>query len=152
MPGEPNPYEAPRADIGLGTDALPRRTGWKLYAWAVVVIQLVGLGFDLQRITVTAVLDDFVTVVAMLGLLGYAYRRAFWGQQIWMLWAVLFPMSNAAIGMWVYPQQNGTGARIGYFVAMLLLSPQYWAVIRYAYRSPEVWYKAAGRGKVRGDI
>jgi hypothetical protein len=112
----------------------------------VVVIQLVGLGFDLRKINVTEVLDDFVTVVAMLGLVGYAFRRAFLRQQMWMLWAVLFPLSNAAIGMWVYPQQNGTGARIGYFVAMLLLSPQYWAVFHYAYRSPELWHKGPGRG------
>jgi hypothetical protein len=109
----------------------------------VAAIQVVGFFFDLQKLNVAEVLDDVVTAVAMIGLLGFAYRRAFGGRRIWKVWAVLFPLSNAAIGVWVYPKQNSTGAWVGYFVAMLLLSPQYWAVIRYAYRSDALWRPVA---------
>jgi hypothetical protein len=55
-----------------------------------------------------------------------------------MLWAVLFPVSNAMIGFWVYPH-IGTGGHTEYLAAMLLFFPQYLAVFRYGYRSPDIW-------------
>jgi len=47
----------------------------------------------------------------MVGLLGYAFRKRIGGQRIWMLWAVLFPVSNAIIGLWVYPHARRSSIR-----------------------------------------
>jgi len=142
MTEAPNPYAAPTSDIGLIPSSTSRRVGWKVYALAIAVLQIVGFIFDLRKINVAEVLDDLVTIVGMVGLLGYAFRRPVLGQRIWMFWAVLFPVSNAVIGLWVYPH-TGTGGHLGYFAAMLLFFPQYLAVFRYGYRSSEIWSGAA---------
>ena len=141
----PNPYAAPKSDIGLIPASTSRRVRWKVYAFAIAVLQIIGFIFDLRKFNVAEVLDDLVTMVGMVGLLGYAFRWRIWGRRIWMLWAVLFPVSNAVIGLWVYPH-TGTGGHIGYFAAMLLFFPQYLAVFRYGYRSPEIWRGDTGSG------
>jgi hypothetical protein len=143
MTEAPNPYAAPKSDLGPIPGSTSRRVGWKVYALAIAVLQLIGFWFDLQKINVAEVLDDLVTMVGMVGLLGYAFRWHIGGRRIWMLWAILLPVSNAAIGLWVYPH-TGTGSRIGYFAAMLLFFPQYLAVFRYGYRSSEIWREATG--------
>lgn len=145
MTEAPNPYAAPKSDIGSIPASTSSRVGWRMYALAIAVLQIIGFLFDLRKINVAEVLDDLVTIVGMVGLLGYAFRRHIWGRRIWMLWAVLFPVSNAMIGLWVYPH-TGTGGHIGYFAAMLLFLPQYLAVFHYGYRSPEIWRGAAGSG------
>lgn len=138
MPEGPNPYAAPKSDAGLGPAFSSRRVGWKVYALVIAAVQLVGFVFDLRRISVAEMLDDLVTLVGMVGLIGYAFRHRFAGRRLWMLWAVLFPVSNAIIGVWVYPR-GGSGGPIEYFAAMLLFLPQYLAVMYYAYRSPDIW-------------
>jgi hypothetical protein len=120
----PNPYAAPKSDVGLFPASPSRRAGWKVYALAVAALQILGFFFDLRKIHVAEILDDLVTIVGMVGLFGYAFRRPIGRRRIWMLWAVLFPVSNAMIGVWVYPH-TGTGGHIGYFLAMLLFAPQY---------------------------
>jgi hypothetical protein len=141
----PNPYAAPRADIAPAPASPSRRTGWKVYAFGVVALQLVGLFFALRKISVAEALDYAVTAVGIIGLFGYAYRRPFWGRRIWMLWGALFPVWDIVMGAWVYPRQNGTGVHMIYFLAMLLFLPQYLAVIRYGYSSRELWSEAGRR-------
>ena len=145
MKKAPNPYTAPKSDLAPHPSNTSRRVGWKVYALAIAVLQVIGFLFDLRKINIAEVLDDLVTIVGMVGLIGYAFRRHIGGRRIWMLWAVLFPVSNAMIGLWVYPH-TGTGGHVGYFTAMLLFFPQYLAVYRYAYRSPEIWRGAAASG------
>jgi hypothetical protein len=142
---ESNPYSAPKSDIGLVEASPSRRIGWKAYAYGMAVIQIVGFFLDLKKIYPEEILDDLVTTIGMIGLFGYAYRRPFWRRKIWMLWAVLFPVSNVVVGVWGGAGHNGPYARIGNFGAMLFLSPQYLAVIRYAYRSRELWRRHSGR-------
>jgi hypothetical protein len=147
MTEAPNPYAAPKSDIELIPASPSRRVGWRVYALAIAGLQIIGFMVDLRKINLAEVLDDLVTMVGMVGLLGYAFRRHIGGRRIWMLWAVLFPVSNAVIGLWIYPH-TGTGGHLGYFAAMLLFFPQYLAVFRYGYRSPEIWRGAAGSGAV----
>jgi hypothetical protein len=150
MTEAPNPYAAPKSDIELIPASPSRRVGWRVYALAIAGLQIIGFMVDLRKINLAEVLDDLVTMVGMIGLLGYAFRRRIGGRRIWMLWAVLFPVSNAVIGLWIYPH-TGTGGHLGYFVAMLLFFPQYLAVFRYGYRSPEIWRGAAGSGAVSSE-
>jgi hypothetical protein len=55
--------------------ATSRRGGWKVYALAIAVLQIFGFFIDLRKINVAEVLDDLVTIVGMVGLLGYAFHR-----------------------------------------------------------------------------
>jgi hypothetical protein len=139
-----NPYEAPRSDIAPVPASPSKRTGWKLYAYSLTLLQIGGLVFTLPKLRVAEGLDYAVTAVGMMGLFGYAYRRPLWSRRIWMLWGALYPVWDLVMAGWVYPEQNGTGARTEYFVVLLLALPLYLALIRYAYRSRELWFVAAG--------
>jgi hypothetical protein len=145
-----NPYQAPRSEISSGGPPPAPGIGWRIYACAVAVAQVMGFVVDLGGGRAIEILDDGVTLVGMVALLGYAFRRRFWRRRFWMVWAILFPLSNAAIGVWVYPRQSASGTRAGYFVAMLLLFPQYLAVIRYAYRSRALWIPEGEEGARKG--
>ena len=134
-----DPYAAPRSDSAPDPTSPSLRTGWKVYAVVVAVVQMVGLFFAWPKIGVTEGLDYAVTAVGTIGLFGYAYRRPLMGRQIWMLWGVLFPVWDVVMGAWVYPRKTGTGIQMEYFLAMLLFLPQYIALIRYGYSSRELW-------------
>jgi len=139
-----DPYTAAQPKIGPTTGSTSGRVGWKVYGLGVVIFQIIGLVYDLRTPQLMEVMDDLVTMVGMVGLLGYVFQKRVGWRSLWRLWAVLFPVSNALIGLWVYPRV-GTGGYLGYFAAMLLFFPQYLAVFRYGYRSPEIW-----RGMARG--
>ncbi len=115
-----------------------------MYAYGLVLLQITGLLFSLRKIDVAELVDYAVTIVGMIGLFGYAYRRTLWRRRIWMAWSAFLPAWDVVFGLWVYPRQNGTGIRIGYFVGMLLILPNYLALIRYAYGSRDLWSEAAG--------
>jgi len=139
MPEDPNPYQAPRSDAEQFPSSGSGRTGWKVYACGVGVIQIVGLFFALPKSGITEGLDYAVTAVGMLGLFGYAFRRRCLRRRIWTFWCVFFPLWDGVMGAWVYPKQTGTDFQKGYFLAMLLFLPQYLALIRYAFSSGELW-------------
>jgi hypothetical protein len=147
MTEELNPYEAPRSDTAPVPSSRPRRTGWKLYAYALALLQIGGLAFTLPKLRVAEGLDYAVTAVGMIGLFGYVYRRPLWSRRIWMLWGALYPVWDVVMASWIYPRQNGTGVRTEYFAVLLLALPLYLALIRYAYRSRELWFAAAGQSE-----
>jgi hypothetical protein len=140
-----DPYAAPRSDIAPDPAYSSRRTGWKVYAFGVAALQVVGLLSILRKMGVAEALDCAVAVVGVIGLFGYAYRRPFWGRWIWMFLGALLPMWGVVMGAWVYPRQMGTEMHIGYFTLLLPFLPWYWAVIRYGYGSRELWIEAARR-------
>ena len=105
----------------------------------MATVQLVGLLFALSKMGISEALDYGVTAVGLMGLFGYAFRRPWLGRRSWMVLSVLIPLWDVAMGVWIYPRQSGTGVELEYFVAMLLFLPQYLALVRYAYRSAELW-------------
>jgi hypothetical protein len=108
-------------------------------------LQVLGLLSILRKMGVAEALDCAVSVVGSIGLFGYAYRRPLWGRRIWMVWGPLLPVWGVVMVGWVYPRQNGTGMHISYFLMILPFLPWYWAVVRYGYRSRELWIEAARR-------
>jgi hypothetical protein len=146
MPEPPNPYQAPRAELGPERAPPSPRTAWKAYAYAIVALQLLGLYSGLAEIDGVQALDFAVTGVGVVGLFGFAYRRPILERWFWKPWSVLNPAWDIAMGLWVYPRQEREpvpGAMLAYFLFMLLIVPQYVALVRYGYFSPEVWRKRA---------
>jgi hypothetical protein len=145
MTEEMNPYKAPRFDT-VGVPSSPsRRTGLKLYAYVLALLQTGGLVFTLPKLSVAEVFDYAVTAVGMVGLFGYVYRRPLWDRRIWMLWGALLPVWDVVMAGWIYPRLDGTEVRTDYLLVLLLALPLYVALIHYAYRSRELWSVRAGQ-------
>ena len=143
---EPNPHKAPDSDTNAGKIPPGRRTGWKAYAYAVLALQLFGLYYALPQLDGVRALDYAVTVVGMVGLFAFAYRRPILERWFWRPWSLLNPAWDFVMGAWVYPKQEPHFAResvLVYFALMLLFVPEYVALIRYGYFSPDVWAKTA---------
>ena len=149
MPEEPNPYAAPSADTNL-IGPPSKRTAWKAYALAVLVLQVIGLVAGLPKMDSVDAVDFGMTAVGVVGLFGFAFRRRLLTRGIWMAWSIVLPLWDAAMGLWIYPSQaaqDKPGWTTAYFMAMVLFLPEYLALIWYAYRSHEIW----SRGPVRPD-
>jgi len=144
-----NPYTAPRVDTNVAPSSPSRRTGWKIYAYCLVAIQIVGLFYSLPKMNLSRALDDSVTIVGMLGLFGFAYRRPLLRRQVWMLWSAVLPLWDIMMGAWVYPRETVSaveGVQMVYFIALLIFIPEYLALIRYGYSSRELWHKTTSAG------
>ena len=144
-----NPYAAPRVDTNPVPVSPSGRTGWKVYTYGLATLHVVGLFFTPPRIHLSHALDAIVTLVGMLGLFGFAYRRYFLGRRIWMIWSLLLPLWDVMMGAWVYPRQAATaveGVQLVYCFVLLFCLPQYLALIRYAFLSREFWHKGASAG------
>ena len=143
MPAGFNPYAPPGADLNPVRAPSSKRTGWKIYAWGLAAFLIGAFVFTLPEMGVTDVVDYAVSTVGIVGLFGFAYRRPLLRRQVWALWSVLLPAWDVVMGAWLHSSSSGTTGRVGYFVAMTLLLPEYLALARYAYRSPQLWYQPA---------
>jgi hypothetical protein len=138
----PNPFEPPRSDSNPAARPPARRMVWRIYAFAVLGLQLAGLSVELPRLDSIRVLDYAATAVGLLGLFAFAFRRPLLGPWFWRPWCVFMPVWDAAMGAWIYPSQEGRFVPeqiTAYFVLMVLFLPEYVALVRYAYFSPELW-------------
>jgi hypothetical protein len=143
-----DPYTAPRSDSNQVEQPPSKRTGWKIYAIGVVALQAAGLLISLPKLDPAQAVDYGMTIVGVVGLFGFAYRRPLLRRWIWMLWSILLPVWDVVMGAWIYPSQESRSVPVvvmTYFMLMLLFVPEYVALIRYAYFSSELWPKADSR-------
>jgi hypothetical protein len=144
MPEELNPFAAPRTDLSAPEPASrPRRTGWKIYAAFVAILNLVGIVANLSdgflKVRPEAIVDSLVSIVGTIGLFGYAYHRAIFRRRLWTIWIVVFPLFDVVMRAVVYTRQNGHVSRTSLVLGMMMVLPHYQALFRYAHRSPELW-------------
>jgi hypothetical protein len=149
MPDHPNPFEPPRSDPNPVAGPPSRRTVWRIYAFSVLGLQLAGLSVELPRLDAIRALDYTATVVGLVGLFAFAFRRKLLGLWFWRPWCVFMPAWDAAMGAWVYPSQEGRFVPeqiTAYFILMLLFVPEYVALVRYAYFETDLWPGSATPG------
>jgi hypothetical protein len=141
-----NPYEAPNAPLDRHeTPSRPHR-GWRFYFWLMSALFVVAVGFELFQPSD----DRFVTVVdylawgfSLVGLFGYAYRRIILRREIWRTWLPLVLIWDSGVLLRQFWRED-LGDDVALFVAIvafttLAVIPQYVALYRYGYRSPELW-------------
>jgi hypothetical protein len=147
MLDRPNPYAAPGSNTSVDVTAPSSRTVWKIYALALVTLQVVGLVMGPPKMDATRALDYCMSVFGIVGLFGYAYRRRVLTRKFWMLWGIFLPLWDLMMGVWVYPSQQSGPQRetvAAYLVLMVFVIPDYVALLRYGYRSPDIWSQAPG--------
>jgi hypothetical protein len=118
---------------------------WRIYAYTIALLNVVTLGVELTRGNVLRLLDCLPGLLAVAGLLGYAHQRRVLWRWGWMAVAVLLPLWDIAMGALVYPrlEPNTSASTPEYFLLMPLFFPEYWALFRYAFRSPGLWARRA---------
>lgn len=141
-----NPYEPPEADIEPGGPA-PRNTVWWRVFFALSAI-MVGLGVlavpFIPGLNMIDIIDFAASIVAMIGLYGFAYYKRIGGVVFWRYFfylmafeSILFIIVMPLAGANRYGQPSEFDGfyifeiAYGYLILM--------ALYLYAYRRPFVW-------------
>jgi len=116
------------------------RQGWKIYciavAIALVVIYVAVLTAAFRPVHLV---DLALTLLSFAGLYGYAFRRRILWPGFWRIQCFLFPAWEIAMNFYFSHNAAGISGSIALFVLILFFVPEYWALWRYGYRSPEIW-------------
>ena len=117
------------------------RTGWKLYAIALGILLCVMYPtVMLSQFRIIYLLDLPLTVVAYLGLIGYAFRRKLGSRHIWKAVFIVFVAWELIFNFFLSPDSLGQVgiATVASWMAVLLL-PEYVALWRYGYGQQDLW-------------
>jgi hypothetical protein len=140
-----NPYEPPGSPL-KGAHGRPRNTlWWKVFFWITLVLTLftvLGVA-SIKGVSLMDYVDFALSLVAVVGLFGFAYYRPIGGVVFWryffyvaLVEAVVYSLVFPALGVARYGDTSITYwylFEIGYTVLIL------WAIYRYAYQVPIIW-------------
>ena len=141
LPSKLNPYAPPRPDTAPQPSAADRR-GWRIYAYTITLLTVVSFLAELRKVNAIRLIDYGPGLLGLVGLLGYAHHRALLRRWVWMIHSLLLPLWDIALGAWVYPwfePHSPPSSVLGYFTLMPIFFPEYLALIRYAYKSKDIW-------------
>ena len=141
-----NPYQPPDSELEPGGPPPRNSTGWRVFFW--ISAGLVGLGVlavpFIDNLTLLDLVDFGTSIVAVVGLFGFAYYRRIGGVVFWryffyfaLLESFVFVILLPLIGAERYGEPTGMD---GFYLfeivyAYLILSALYF----YAYRREFVW-------------
>jgi hypothetical protein len=115
--------------------------GWKLYAVALgLLLCLMYPTVMLSRFRPIYLLDLPITLLAYLGLVGYAFRRKLGSRHIWKGVCVVFVGWEFVFNFFLSSESLEQVGIVGVALWMaVLLVPEYVALWRYGYRSQDLW-------------
>ncbi|MCK5896875.1 MAG: hypothetical protein KAG20_08720 [Cocleimonas sp.] len=146
-----NPYDPPTSNIEVDEPISDRRIGWKIFFLLMLAFELFGFYAVYESILDDSVLISdlvglFIYPIMLLGLFGYAFKYAFFHQNIWK---IFFPIS-LLMDFWVLldvfqasPDINTSLLII--VMSIILIVPililQYLVLYRYAFTDKAPWDK-----------
>ena len=118
--------------------------GWRIYAaimsvylaWAYAVLVFLGPSiYDL--------VDIPISLIALLGVFGFAFKRAWIGRRFWKSWLVVMLawdfFYNVAVARMLGVVDYRTVSPVEAAITLALLVPFYSALFLYGYRSEKLW-------------
>ena len=108
---------------------------WKVYAWLLLLLTATSwLGLLRAEISTRDVIDIPVSIVLIVGVFGYAFRRtllvaAFW--RVWLVAQIAWDVSYNVLGL------DREGRALALYLAFTV--PAYVALLLYGYFSEPVW-------------
>jgi hypothetical protein len=123
---------------GEGTEELEVRGvqgAWKIYLWLAVITYAGVIGYTGLRASPSLWVEIAVTLVAFIGLYGYAYSRRIGNARFWKAWLfvlVCWDLVSALVHVKM--------------LSILMVAPFFWfflplcvALYNYGFRSPTLW-------------
>ncbi len=109
--------------------------GWKIYSWVLAAI--LGLAYFtilLGTVTAPKIIDIPISLVALVGLFGYAYKKKIGTKLFWQIWLILLILWDILYNFFLmrYPDiPNGLVA-----AGILIFLPEYIALYNYSLSQP----------------
>jgi len=121
--------------------------GSKLYWWAYFVfVTLASARFAYgSSPSAPSILANALSIASLLGLLGYLTQRRIGARIVWVVvfCVVVFVAALGFVWLTVLAAHGHPRLKLSALAfAFLLLLPHWYALWRYAFRSPHIWYPA----------
>ena len=121
-----------------------KHVGWKVYcvavALALTTIYTVVLRSAFRPVHL---LDLAMTLAGFAGLWGCAFRQRLLWARFWRVQAFLFPVWEILMAFVFSRTTGGSPGYVTLLALILFFVPEYWALWKYGYRSPDIWGIAA---------
>lgn len=134
---------------------------WKIYFVVVLLLQIWAYsdGLPDNGIGIFKDLDFLFTIVMLMGLFGYAFKKRFLAQSFWKIWIFVIVVWDFLYGFYIinYDMKNDPEiielmshnllAVIAVIIALIIIAfilPSYIAVYLYGFRSNDIWDRDRG--------
>ena len=113
-------------------------------AWKIYCVGLAAFLALMYVVVFTAafrsvlIADFTITTVSFFGLYGFAFQKRLGWRVFWRVQCFVFPAWDLVFNFG--PWSSGAAAvRMEALVLLLVFVPEYWALWKYGYRSPDLW-------------
>lgn len=122
--------------------------GWKIYfcCLTLLLVSLYVLTFTYflpnssASMNIAHYLDLPISIVALVGLYGYAFRKRIGHPNLWKVWLVVIVLwdmfYNLFLSGWTHLELPDM---VAFLLAYGILFPEYFALYMYGFRSGELW-------------
>ncbi len=149
-----NPYATPVAAPLAPTQHSPKKMlWWKIFFWLLVLLQIstfIGIFSGSDALTWDVIGEMVIYIFVIAGVFGFAYRQALFTEWFWRclvpvaaLWD-MFLIGQSVTGAW-NKEHSFVGVIIIAVVFGPLMSFQYFALYKYAFRSNYLWATKTNR-------
>ena len=137
----PNPYAPPAADPDVDRHArTERRRAWRVYAFFLSGLYGLTLPYVVATDSRAILIPDMVfSVVGLIGLFAFAYRKRILRRWLWVAWAALLPVWDVLFSFVLHKSPGETAGPVATALPLLLVVPEYVALWRYGLSSKDIW-------------
>ena len=118
---------------------------WKIYAWFLAFLLAVGYGVLIwEGIEVRDIVDMLISLVALIGVFGYAYKRKIISEDLWRVWFFVIIGWDIFYNLVLedfteFSEFTTIEISIVIIIMLILIIPEYIALFLYGFRSEALW-------------
>lgn len=120
--------------------------GWKIYSWILVGCLAIAY-YDIfsEAAKIQDILDIPISLVALVGLFGYAYKKKIGKKQFWQFWLLLLIAWDILYNFFLkrYPDISSSLVAVGF----LIFIPEYIALYKYSFTQRFQWNQELASNK-----
>ncbi|MCU7920517.1 MAG: hypothetical protein KZQ95_19500 [Candidatus Thiodiazotropha sp. (ex Epidulcina cf. delphinae)] len=120
---------------------------WKIYFFVLLLLYAIYVAAailypEVMRLEIVDYIDLGFAMLALLGVFGYAFKKAVLNQSVWkvyLLFIILWDISFTVLRDEWIGGEDLMYEILSLVIMALILIPQYVAIFRYGFRSKQLW-------------
>ena len=122
-----------------------RAMAWKVYFWflTAVLVALYALTFSQSAPAIYNYLDIPISLIALIGLYGYAFKKPIGHYNFWKIWLVAVVLWDISFNLVLPGRTVADPLNMAFFLIWsAIILPEYVALYLYGFRSQPLWHGA----------
>jgi len=118
---------------------------WKIYAWFLAIVLAAAYGAIIwEGLEVRDAIDIPISLIAVIGVFGYAYKRRIVSEDLWRVWFFViigWDIFNSLVleDFTEFDEFTAIEISIGIIFVLILIIPEYIALFLYGFKSETLW-------------